>query len=191
MGAGARIGLVTGLIGGRAGIQRSAESALFVQRFVLHQGGSIDERVAALVEAVFRHDPAIRRRRWASQDQGAGTGAEEPDALARRPRRLDRGASTSAAGTIPGALRCGGRSRWGRGCSARLERRVTRPSERVIRPARLLRSQSTFSTTCPGPTQARIIHERQASADCANCPIEVAQASRIVHGCYIAHPKIR
>jgi hypothetical protein len=41
MGAGARIGLVTGLLGGWLAFAVSG-SALFVQRFVFHQGGQID-----------------------------------------------------------------------------------------------------------------------------------------------------
>lgn len=50
MGAGARIGLVTGLIAGAVAFAVSG-GALFVQRFVLHQAGAIDSEWNARVEA--------------------------------------------------------------------------------------------------------------------------------------------
>jgi hypothetical protein len=50
MGAGARIGLVTGLIAGAVAFTVSG-GALFVQRFVLHQAGTIDTEWKARVEA--------------------------------------------------------------------------------------------------------------------------------------------
>jgi len=50
MGAGARIGLVTGLIAGAVAFSVSG-GALFVQRFVLHQAGAIDSEWQARVEA--------------------------------------------------------------------------------------------------------------------------------------------
>ena len=49
-GAGARIGLVTGLIAGAVAFSVSG-GALFVQRFVLHQAGAIDTEWSARVEA--------------------------------------------------------------------------------------------------------------------------------------------
>lgn len=50
MGAGARIGLVTGLIAGAVAFAVSG-GALFVQRFVLHQAGAIDSEWNSRVEA--------------------------------------------------------------------------------------------------------------------------------------------
>jgi hypothetical protein len=50
MGAGARIGLVTGLIAGAVAFSASG-GALFVQRFVLHQAGAIDTEWMSRVEA--------------------------------------------------------------------------------------------------------------------------------------------
>ncbi len=50
MGAGARIGLVTGLIAGALAITASG-AAMFIERFALHQGGVIDAEWRARVEA--------------------------------------------------------------------------------------------------------------------------------------------
>ena len=51
VGAGARIGLVTGLIAGAVAFSVTGAGALFVQRFVLHQGSAIDSEWKARVEA--------------------------------------------------------------------------------------------------------------------------------------------
>jgi len=53
MGAGARIGLVTGLLSAALAFSLTG-IALFVQRFVFHQGAAIDEQWRIFVDAVFR-----------------------------------------------------------------------------------------------------------------------------------------
>ena len=67
-GAGARIGLVTGLLAATLAFSVTGIT-LFVQRFVLHQAGAIDDQWRVFVDAVFHMSQQIQAQ-MGLQDQG-------------------------------------------------------------------------------------------------------------------------
>jgi hypothetical protein len=68
MGAGARIGLVTGIMAGCVAFSVTG-IALFVERFVFHQAGSMDQEWRLFVDAVF-HMTQQMQAQMGVQDQG-------------------------------------------------------------------------------------------------------------------------
>jgi hypothetical protein len=68
MGAGARIGLVTGLLAATLAFSVTG-IALFLERLVFHQAGTIDEQWRVFVDAVFRTSQQIQAQ-MGFQDQG-------------------------------------------------------------------------------------------------------------------------
>ena len=68
MGAGARIGLVTGLLAAALAFSITG-IALFVERFVFHQAGAIDDQWRGFVDAVFRMSQQLQSQMGLT-DQG-------------------------------------------------------------------------------------------------------------------------
>jgi hypothetical protein len=68
MGAGARIGLVTGLMAAALAFSVTG-IALFVERFVFHQGGTIDDQWRVFVDAVFHMSQQLQAQ-MGFTDQG-------------------------------------------------------------------------------------------------------------------------
>ncbi len=178
IGAGARIGLVTGLLAAWLAFTVSG-SVLFVERFVLHQSGQIDSEWKSRVETsqqmtqqwAAELEPSDAAEAQISAIAGAGM-----DALAVGTRGY-RGLQPHIQFRIP-ALLCGGRRRTGRAPACPL---ATARSLRSFRPSCLSKSRPEpccergslrfhFSTTCREQPSLVSSGERESMSEEPNQP---------------------